>query len=40
MLYGAVDVNKDGYVVHTTLDLGIQDAAQRIMDKAYRNNFV
>ncbi len=36
MLYGAVDVNKDGYVVHTTLDLGIQDAAQRIMDKAYR----
>ncbi len=35
MLYGAVDVNKDGYVVHTTLDLGIQQKAQSIMDDAY-----
>ncbi|MDC7125905.1 MAG: PBP1A family penicillin-binding protein [Spirochaetales bacterium] len=36
MLFGAVDVNKDGYVVHTTLDLDIQDSAQKIMDKAFR----
>ncbi len=36
MLYGAVDVNKDGYVVHTTLDLDIQNTAQRVMDQAYR----
>ncbi len=36
MLYGAVDVNKDGYIVHTTLDLDIQNSAQKIMDKAYR----
>ena len=35
MLYGAVDVNKDGYIVHTTLDLDIQNSAQRIMDHAY-----
>ena len=35
MLYGAVDVNKDGYVVHTTLDLDIQQTAQKIMDQAY-----
>ncbi|MDC7226687.1 MAG: PBP1A family penicillin-binding protein [Spirochaetales bacterium] len=36
MLYGAVDVNKDGYIVHTTLDLDIQSSAQKIMDRAYR----
>lgn len=35
MLYGAVDVNKDGYIVHTTLDLDIQQTAQKIMDQAY-----
>ena len=35
MLYGAVDVNKDGYIVHTTLDLDIQGSAQRIMGRAY-----
>ena len=37
MLYGAVDVNKDGYIVHTTLDLDIQNTARRIMDEAYRD---
>jgi len=36
MLYGAVDVNKDGYIVHTTLDLDIQSAANSNMDRAYR----
>ena len=36
MLYGAVDVNKDGYVVHTTLDLDIQAAADRNMERGYR----
>ena len=37
MLYGAVDVNKDGYIVHTTLDLNMQGIAQRTMDHAYRD---
>jgi penicillin-binding protein 1A len=37
MLFGAVDVNKDGYIVHTTLDLDLQGAAQRNMDRAYRD---
>ncbi|MBI9105370.1 MAG: PBP1A family penicillin-binding protein [Spirochaetales bacterium] len=36
MLYGAVDVNKDGFIVHTTLDLDIQKSANKIMDRAYR----
>jgi penicillin-binding protein 1A len=35
MLYGAVDINKDGYIVHTTLDLGYQRLADDIMDKAF-----
>ncbi len=37
MLYGAVDINKDGYVVHTTLDLGYQAIADEIMDKAFHS---
>ncbi|MCK5675132.1 MAG: transglycosylase domain-containing protein, partial [Spirochaetales bacterium] len=37
MLYGAVDINKDGYVVHTTLDLGYQAIADEIMNKAYHS---
>ncbi len=35
MLYGAVDINKDGYVVHTTLDLGYQRIADDIMNQAF-----
>lgn len=35
MLYGAVDINKDGYVVHTTLDLGYQRIADEIMNQAF-----
>lgn len=37
MLYGAVDINKDGYVVHTTLDLGYQAVADEIMEKAFHS---
>ncbi len=37
MLYGAVDINKDGYVVNTTLDLGYQVIANKIMDKAFHS---
>src|SRR6056297_3257664 len=36
MLYGAVDINKDGYIVHTTLDLNHQRTADSIMEKSYR----
>lgn len=36
MLYGAVDINKDGYIVHTTLDLDYQRVADSIMEKSYR----
>lgn len=36
MLYGAVNINKDGYLVHTTLDLDYQNTADAIMNKAYR----
>src|SRR6056297_3555079 len=36
MLYGAVDINKDGYIVHTTLDLDYQRTADSIMEKSYR----
>jgi penicillin-binding protein 1A len=36
MLYGAVDINKDGYIVHTTLDLDYQRIADSIMQKSYR----
>jgi penicillin-binding protein 1A len=35
ILYGAVDINKDGYVVHTTLDMGHQRVADEIMEKAF-----
>lgn len=31
MLYGSLDINRDGFVVHTTLDLDFQDAADRLM---------
>ncbi|MBN2048849.1 MAG: PBP1A family penicillin-binding protein [Spirochaetales bacterium] len=37
MLYGAVDINRDGYVVHTTLDLRYQEIAQKVMDQGYRD---
>lgn len=37
MLYGAVNINKDGYIVHTTLDLGYQKIADKIMDKAFHS---
>jgi penicillin-binding protein 1A len=37
MLYGAVDINKDGYIVHTTLDLRYQAIADEIMGKAYHS---
>ena len=33
MLYGKQDMYKDGYVVHTTLDLDIQSKADEIMEK-------
>ncbi|MCF7939784.1 MAG: PBP1A family penicillin-binding protein [Spirochaetales bacterium] len=36
MLYGAVNINKDGYIVHTTLDLDYQRMADSSMNKAYR----
>ena len=36
MLYGAVNINKDGYIVHTTLDLDYQQEADEVMNKAYR----
>ena len=32
MLYGSLDINRDGFVVHTTLDLDYQEAARRYMD--------
>ena len=35
MLYGAVDINRDGYIVHTTLDMEYQKAADEIMERAY-----
>lgn len=31
LLLGSLDINKDGFVVHTTLDLDFQDAADRYM---------
>ncbi len=37
MLYGAVNINKDGYIVHTTLDLGYQKIADKVMDKAFHS---
>ncbi len=37
MLYGAVNINKDGYIVHTTLDLDYQRIADSIMENAYRH---
>ncbi|MDR1894647.1 MAG: PBP1A family penicillin-binding protein [Spirochaetales bacterium] len=35
MLYGRVDINKDGYVVHTTLDLAYQELAESYMMNGY-----
>ena len=37
MLYGAVNINKDGYIVHTTLDLGYQHIADKVMNKAFHS---
>ena len=37
MLYGAVDVNKDGYTVQTTLDLKFQKAAEEMMTEAIKS---
>lgn len=34
-LYGAVDIYKDGYIVNTSLDLGYQEKAREVMDRAY-----
>ncbi len=36
MLYGVVNINKDGYIVNTTLDLDYQRVADEVMNKAYR----
>ncbi|MDY7028207.1 MAG: PBP1A family penicillin-binding protein, partial [Spirochaetota bacterium] len=36
MLYGVVNINKDGYIVNTTLDLDYQRVADKVMDNAYR----
>ncbi len=37
MLYGAVNINKDGYIVHTTLDLGYQHIADSVMNNAFHS---
>ena len=37
MLFGAVDINKDGYVVHTTLDLAYQKTAEETMQWGYND---
>jgi penicillin-binding protein 1A len=37
MLYGAVDINKDGYIVHTTLDLDYQKIADDVMGRAFHS---
>lgn len=31
MLYGSLDINRDGFVIHTTLDLDYQKIAERLM---------
>ena len=33
MLYGALDVNRDGFIIHTTLDLDYQEIAEDLMSK-------
>ncbi|MDR3276273.1 MAG: PBP1A family penicillin-binding protein [Treponema sp.] len=33
MMYGAMDYYRDGYTVQTTLDLGFQETAQKLMDE-------
>lgn len=33
MLYGSLDVNRDGFIIHTTLDLGYQQTADDLMQK-------
>ena len=35
LLYGATDVNTDGYIIHTTLDMNYQRKADDIMSRAY-----
>jgi len=36
MLYGTLDINRDGFIVHTTMDLGYQTTARELMDKGLR----
>ncbi len=36
MLYGSLDINRDGFIIHTTLDLDYQRAAREIMDKGLK----
>lgn len=36
MLYGSLDINRDGFVVHTTLDLDYQMAAEEYMETGLR----
>jgi penicillin-binding protein 1A len=45
LLLGSADINRDGFVVHTTLDLGFQDAARQYVrqglaaaNSTYRSN--
>ncbi len=45
MLYGALDINRDGFIIHTTLDLDYQKAADELMNmglvdvnKTYQEN--
>lgn len=33
MMYGSLDVNRDGFIIHTTLDLGYQQMADDLMQK-------
>ncbi len=37
LLFGSVDIYKDGYIVHTTLDLDYQRSADRIMQEGLRS---
>ncbi len=45
MLYGSLDINRDGFIIHTTLDLDYQREARELMNKGlyhinttYRSN--
>ncbi|MEW5816171.1 MAG: PBP1A family penicillin-binding protein [Spirochaetota bacterium] len=37
MLFGALDINRDGFVVHTTLDLNYQKLADDVMNKGFQS---